>query len=241
MAPGGVLDCGNSGTSLRLFAGIVAGQPFVAEGIACASMDYRLSPSFQWPAMPDDVAHAVRAVRELVRKCGGDPRLFLFGHSSGCQLAAVVGTNPTYLGAVGLSPADLAGIVLMGCTLDRYDAAVRGVTAEGLRAPFARDAGEVALYGTPENWIAANPAHHLGPHVPPTLVVLARNERFHPAILEQGARFVGLLLDAEVPADLVIVPGTHYSSIGDLGKQGDPTFDAIRRFIADPQAAGRDQ
>lgn len=29
-APGAVLDCGNSGTSLRLFAGILAGQPFTA-------------------------------------------------------------------------------------------------------------------------------------------------------------------------------------------------------------------
>lgn len=29
-APAGILDCGNSGTSLRLFAGILAGQPFEA-------------------------------------------------------------------------------------------------------------------------------------------------------------------------------------------------------------------
>lgn len=206
---------------------------FMRAGIACATTDYRLSPSFRWPAMVEDVVRSIVRVRELVeeRSAGRPYRLFLFGHSSGCQLAAVIGTNPRYLAEVGLSTSILAGIIPMGCTLDRNDLALRGAAAETIRETFARHRDVVELYGTPESYIAANPAHHIGPHVPPTLVVVAREERFFPSILEQGARFVRLLLENDVRADLVIVPGTHMSSIEAIGKPGDPTFEAVLGFI----------
>lgn len=210
-------------------------KPFVAADISCATMDYRLAPASQWPAMPNDVAAAVAKLRELITQRGGDPkRLFLFGHSSGCHLAAIVGTNPDYLKTVDLAPTDLAGIIPMGCTLDRDDAAIRRTTPNAIRAAFQNDAGSVATFGTPENYLAANPAGFLGAHVPPVLVVVARNERFTPAILEQGARFVRRLVEMQKVADLVIVPGRHMSSIGDIGKAGDPTFAAVRAFIENP-------
>jgi acetyl esterase/lipase len=213
-------------------------QPFVRAGIACASMDYRLAPTNKWPAMPNDVASAISTWRRLISARGGDPgRLFLFGHSSGCQLAAVVATNPAYLRRVQSTPSDLAGVIAMGCTLDREDAALRRLTAEAIRKPFGGDAQETSTYGTPESWLAANPASYLGAHVPPFLVVVARRERFMPAILEQGSRVVRRLLEHGVPADVVIVPGGHMSSISDLAKSNDPTFNAIRSFIEDPVAA----
>ena len=216
-------------------------EPFVAAGFACASMDYRLAPENVWPAMPNDVASAVAKLRQLVEERGGDKaRIVLFGHSSGCLLAAAVGTNATYLKTVGLTPSDIAAIIPMGCTLDREDAALKGLTADGIRQPFSRDPEEVATFGTPENWLAANPASHVGPYVPPTLVIVARAERFMPPVLEQGARFVRLLLELNVAAELVLVPGTHMKSIADLNKPGDPTFAAIAAFITHPVAASSD-
>jgi acetyl esterase/lipase len=214
-------------------------EPFVAAGFACASMDYRLAPANAWPAMPNDVAAAVAKLRHLIEVHGGDKeRIVLFGHSSGCLLAASVGTNAAYLETVGLKPSDIAAIIPMGCTLDREDAALRGLTADRIREPFSKDHEEVAAFGTPENWLAANPASHVGPHVPPTLVVVARAERFMPPVLEQGARFVRSLLEVNVVADLVLVPGTHMSSISSLNKPADPTFAAIAAFITHPVAAG---
>ena len=211
---------------------------FVSAGIACASMDYRLAPSHKWPAMPEDVVSAVVALRKLVQERGGDAnRLFLFGHSSGCHLAAIVGTNPVYLGSKGLSPRDLAGVIAMGCTLDREDAALRGFTVETIRVPFARSADDVATFGSPENWLAANPAGFVGEHVPPFLVVVAEAERFMPPVLEQGSRFTRRLLENGVSADVVIVPGGHMSSIADIGKAGDPTFAAVKKFIDQPRSA----
>lgn len=227
---GGSLQESGERRSSAMYAHVC--EPFVAAGIACATMDYRLAPKHQWPAMPDDVAAAVAKVRELVAARGGDKsKVYLFGHSSGCHLAAIVATNPAHLAKAGLKPADLAGIVAMGCTLDREDAALRRLTAEQIRKPFANYPEEVATYGTAENWLSANPASFVGKHVPPTLVVVAREERFAPPILEQGARFVRLLREEGVAADLVVVPGRHRTSIESIGVPGDPTFAAIRSFI----------
>lgn len=210
--------------------------PFVAAGVACATTDYRLAPSVQWPTMPLDVSAAVAKVRELVSARGGDPaRLFLFGHSSGCTIVSSLGVNPEYLGSVGLAPSDVAGVIAMGCVLDNQDAALRGLTADDLRPRFERS-GSYDRFASPEDWIGANPSYHVGSHAAPFRVVVAREERFHPSILEQGARFVRRLIEADVPADLVIVPGTHMSSIAAIDDPDDPTLATILDFIRDPSA-----
>jgi acetyl esterase/lipase len=214
-------------------------SPFVAAGIVCASMDYRLAPRHQWPAMPNDLVSAIVELRrKLITREGRLAPLFLFGHSSGCHLAAVVATNRSFLARGGLEPKDIAGVVPMGCTLDRDDATVRRLTPDGIRDAFTREPQDVATYGSPENYLASNPASFVGPHVPPTLVVVAEDERFMPSLLEQGARFVTKLLENNVPANLIVVPGSHVSSITDIAKPNDPTFAAIRRFISDPRGSG---
>ena len=211
---------------------------FVANGVACATMDYRLAPANKWPAMPNDVALAVSHLRKLLAAGKGDPsKIFLFGHSSGCHLAAIVATNGAYLQTVGLKTTDIAGIIPMGCILDRDDATLRHLTPDAIRAQFMRDAEDVATFGTPENYLAANPASFIGKHVPPTLVVVADAERFMPPVMEQGARFVRLLLENDVPANMVVVPGTHMASIAAVSKPGDPALAAILHFIADPRGS----
>ena len=48
------------------------------------------------------------------------------------------------------------------------------------------------------------------------------------------------LLEHDVPADLVIVPGTHRSSIEDITRAGDPVFATVQAFLAEPRSdAGR--
>lgn len=211
---------------------------FVAHDIACATMDYRLAPTNKWPTMPNDVASAVLALRKVLATGKGDPsKIFLFGHSSGCHLVAIVGTDSTYLHKVGLHSSDIAGIIPMGCILDRNDATVRGLTADKIRAPFMREAEDVATFGTPETYLSANPASFIGKHVPPTLIILADAERFMPPVMEQGSRFVRMLLENNVPANLVVVPGKHMSSIAAVSTPGDPTLAAILKFIADPRGS----
>jgi acetyl esterase/lipase len=219
-------------------------EPFVAAGVACATIDYRLAPTYRWPAMPHDAAAAVAWVRRAVTARGGDPgRLFLFGHSSGCHLAAILGANPKYLATVGLEPAQLAGVIAMGCILAPLEESLRraaeaGLSIDDMRERWEARSSDTDRFASFEDRLDSDPSRFVGPHVPPTLVVIARAERFLPPILAQGARYVGLLYDALRPADVVIVPGTHYTSIQSIGQPDDPTFAAILTFIQNPLAAG---
>jgi acetyl esterase/lipase len=188
--------------------------------------------------MPNDVALAMATLRKLLADGKGDPdRIFLFGHSSGCHLAGIVATNEVYLASAGLKTSDIAGVIAMGCLLDRDDATVRGLTADRIRARFMAEPQDISTYGTPENYLAANPASFIGPHVPPALVVVADRERFMPPVVEQGARFVRLLLESNVAANMVLVPGDHVSSIEGVARPGDPTLAAVLGFIADPRGS----
>ena len=214
-------------------------DPFVAAGIGCATVDYRLAPTHTWPAMPDDVAAAVKWVKTNIAARGGDPsRLFLFGHSSGCHLAAILGANPKYLNRAGLAPADIAGIIAMGCVLAPTEDATTRLTMEQLRERWPKSS-EVRTFGTLDERLDSDPSRFIGPHMPPTIVVVADAERFFPSILEQGAKFVRRLLEMKRPADVIIVPGRHMTSIQQVTAAGDPTFAAIRKFIDQPNAAGQ--
>jgi acetyl esterase/lipase len=215
-------------------------EPFVRSGIACATVDYRLAPAHKWPAMPDDAAAAFRWVKTNIAARGGDPaRIFLFGHSSGCHLAAVLGANPKYLARVGLKPDAVAGVVAMGCVLAPTEEATSRLGMDELRKRWESAADERSTYASFDDWLDFDPSRFLGPHMPPTVVVVAEAERFFPAILEQGAKFVRRLLELQRPADLILVPGKHMSSIQNIGAPGDPAFVAIKKFIEDPSSAGR--
>jgi len=237
---GGSLSESGERRSSPMYARVCA--PFVAAGVGCATIDYRLAPTHRWPAMPEDVASAVRWVRDSIRVRGGDPaRVFLFGHSSGCHLAAIVGTNPGYLQRVGLTPRDLAGIVPMGCTLAPLDPVIRAAQARGIGLDSLRvlwRARPDEIFENLDDRLDSSPSRFVGGHVPPTLIVVAEQERFLPPVLEQAAHFVGLMYEADRPADIVIVPGSHRSSIADIVRPGDPTFAAILRFVDHPDAAG---
>ena len=233
---GGSLQASGERRSSPVYAAVC--DPFVANGIGCATIDYRLAPANQWPAMPNDAAAAVKWVKDNIAARGGNPaRVFVFGHSSGCHLAAILGANPKYLAGVGLVPGDLAGVIAMGCVLAPLEDITSRLTMEQLRERWPRSS-DVSTFGTLDERLDSDPSRFIGPHMPPTIVVVAEAERFFPSILEQGAKFVRRLLELKRPADLIIVPGRHMTSIQNISAAGDPTFAAIRTFIAQPAAAG---
>src|SRR5215470_5136324 len=66
---GGSLEEAGDRRTTPLYAPLCPG--LVARGIVCATMDYRLAPSFRWPAMPEDVAAAVRWLSDSIAARGG--------------------------------------------------------------------------------------------------------------------------------------------------------------------------
>jgi acetyl esterase/lipase len=88
------------------------GTALDSAGMVVMIPDYRLFPAAQFPAFMQDVAQAVAWARANAPRFGGDPhRLFIMGHSAGAQIATLLALDPSYLQAVGLSPADLCGVI----------------------------------------------------------------------------------------------------------------------------------
>ena len=234
---GGSLEEGGERRDSPMYAPVCPG--LARRGILCATMDYRLAPSFRWPAMPQDVAAAVRWLKDSTPERGGDPeRIFLIGHSSGCQLAALVALDTSYLVEQGLHAGALAGVVAMGCTLAPWDTAGRAVTHTQLEQAFARDEGERRIYASLAWRLRANPSLWVGPQAPPFLVLVAESERFMPSILEEGARFVRLLRERGRSADLRILSGRrHVTTTTGFEDPADVVANLVAEFVRNPQAA----
>jgi acetyl esterase/lipase len=86
------------------------GEALASEGIVTVVADYRLSPEVRYPVFLEDSAAAVRWAFDHAAQYGVSPsHIFIMGHSAGAYNAAMLALDKRWLGAVGLSPARLAG------------------------------------------------------------------------------------------------------------------------------------
>jgi len=82
------------------------------KGLGIVTIDYRLSPKASFPAFLQDAAAATAWTFRHIAERGGDPqKIFLSGHSAGGYLAAMVGMDPRWLAAFGLSNRQLAAVI----------------------------------------------------------------------------------------------------------------------------------
>jgi triacylglycerol lipase len=82
----------------------------VQHGMVASEINYRLAPQFKYPAANDDVSAAVKYVRDHARDYGGDPnKIFVWGHSAGASLVAILVSHPQFVKATG---GNLAGAII---------------------------------------------------------------------------------------------------------------------------------
>jgi len=213
-------------------------ETFQEMGIGCAAANYRLAPERKWPAQPDDVVAAFTWLKRNIAGRGGDPdRIFLFGHSSGGLLVAVVAADPRYLSRQGWKPSDVAGVIAMGCRLDDTVEVRSDPPAAYERSwvPADRIAelmkGEVAFTSL-EQRNDAVPALHVSAELPPTLILIADAERFFPPVLRDAAEFVGRALAAGAEAELAtLADRTHMSAIREMVSPTDPAVSRVAAFV----------
>jgi 3-phosphoshikimate 1-carboxyvinyltransferase len=134
--PATTLDCGNSGTSLRLFTGILAGQPFRAVLDGDASLRGR------------PVARIIEPLRAMGATLAGDrqdslPPVTVIGHS---PLRAIDWSTPVPSAQVK-SAVLLAGLRADGSTIVREAVATRDHTERMLRARGVAVRSESVLGG----------------------------------------------------------------------------------------------
>ncbi len=88
------------------------GTALAARGVITVIPDYRKYPKVSWHGLMRDAAHAVAWTHAHAALLGGNPQsLFVMGHSSGGQIAALLATDPSWLAADTLSLHDLAGFI----------------------------------------------------------------------------------------------------------------------------------
>jgi acetyl esterase/lipase len=86
--------------------------PLMDQGIAVATVNYRLSPKIKNPAYTEDAAASVAWVFNNISRYGGDTSLiFISGHSAGAYLANMVGMDKKWLDKYGIDANRLAGII----------------------------------------------------------------------------------------------------------------------------------
>jgi acetyl esterase/lipase len=134
-------------------------------GYAVASIDYRLSPQFQWPAQREDLLAAIQFLRARATDLGIDPdRLVLVGRSAGGQMATAAAYAEVIPGVRGI--VDIYGPTDFDLT---WDAATRP------RSLDHRYNLEIFLGGSPETaraaYRSASGAMLVTPRSPPTLIL----------------------------------------------------------------------
>ena len=191
---------------------------FARHGIGTVIPNYRLSPQVKHPEHVKDVARAFAWTYRNIARYGGRPdELFLCGHSAGGHLAALLGTDDSYLRAEGLSLKAIRGVIPIS--------GVYEIPAEG--RPLERAFGSNAKLRA-----AASPTAHAGPDAPPFLIIYADHdlalcgkacaERFGQALREKHAS--ARTLEAK--------NRNHMTVLMDMSLKDDPVARAIFDFIA---------
>ncbi len=210
-------------------------QAFSERGFVFVSTNHRFVTKVAMGEVVRDVARAVGWVYRNIARHGGDPRrIFIMGHSSGAQLAALLATDDRYLREVGVPFSVLRGCVAVDG--DTYDIPAIIATAElrqtlhGLPLP---EFGHRVKFGNdPRLHLDFSAVTHIakGKGIPPFLVLHIAGQ---PDVTAQARRLGAALKTAEIPVTIFAAnESTHNRINADLGKSDDPATIELFRFLA---------
>ncbi|MDN3645983.1 alpha/beta hydrolase [Pontixanthobacter aestiaquae] len=195
---------------------------FQQTGYAYASTGYRLVPNVKVEDQAADIAAAVAKLRADAPELGFDPnRIILMGHSAGAHLAALVATDPTYLGD---DLAAIKGVILLDGA--GYDAVSTLETA----GPLTKRIYEPAFSADPARQAALSPATYVGaPDVSDWLILHVADRARAKA---QSEMFAAKLRKAGANAEAVAIPNTDHRRMNtELGTDNLAT-EKVDAFIA---------
>jgi len=196
-------------------------------GYAVASVNYRLVPDNTVEDQGADVASAVAYLKNNASRLGFDAkRIALIGHSAGAHLVALVGTDPAYFLAAGLSLGDVAGIVPL-------DGACYDVT-------YQLDNAGILMRGKYRDAFGADPARHkelsptlqaASPNAPEFLILHVQRDDAKV----QSREFAAALEQAGTPAKVQAFKGRglrgHAEINRKLGEADYPATPVVDAFL----------
>ena len=197
-------------------------RSMTAQGYLVVSANYRLYPAAQFPAMIQDVKCAVRSLRANAAQYNLDPnRIGAIGVSAGGHLVGLLGTTEPeagwdvgeYLDQSSRVQAVIAMAGVMDLSRDFPNADIEAMKRVGF--------GEY-------NVAEASPITHVTPDDPPFLLIHGDRDELVP--VEQSQLMYDRLVQANVPAQLVIVQNATHSFIAPGGRTT-PTLGEINLII----------
>lgn len=204
-------------------AGMFA-QLMTSQGYLVVSINYRLYPPANFPAMIQDVKCAVRSLRANAGQYNLDPnRIGAAGVSAGGHLVALLGTTDQSAGW------DVGEYLEQS---SRVQAVIPMAGVMDLSRDFPNaDIETMKRVGFGEYNVAeASPITHVTPDDPPFLLIHGEQDELVP--VEQSQLMYERLLQANVPAQIVIVKNAGHSMIAP-SSSATPTLGEINQIILD--------
>ena len=203
-------------------AGIFA-RLMTAQGYLVVSLNYRLYPAAQFPAMIEDVKSAIRCLRANAIQYNLNPnRVGAEGVSAGAHLVSLLGTTDVSAGWD-------VGEYLEQSSRVQAVIAIAGVMDLSRNFPNA-DIETMKRVGFGEyNVREASPISHVTPDDSPFLLIHGDRDELVP--LEQSQLMYERLIQENVPARLVVVKNGRHSFTAPAGTT--PTVAEINQIILD--------
>jgi triacylglycerol lipase len=190
---------------------------FARNGMIGITMNYRLAPRAPWPAGGEDVAAALRWVKQNISKFGGDPeRIFVYGQSAGARHAAHYAFDERLQPAGGND--GVAGAILQSAVFDPAGAPA-GPNVE-------------AYFGNPAAWAERSLYTKIEGRKIPVFLVYAELD---PQPFRDEAEKMRAALckrdDGACPRTLGLAGHNHISEIAHLGSADEQFGKELLNFI----------
>ena len=209
-------------------------RAFMEKGFVFVSTNHRFRPHVPMEEIVRDIARSIRWVHDHIARYGGDPtRIFVMGHSSGAQLAALICTDDRYLKAEGLSLRFIKACVPVDG--DTYDVPLMIATAEARRKERNQPEpkfGHRAKFGTPDRHYDLSAVNHVARDkgIPPFLLIHVAG---HADTTAQARRLHHVLTAAGISATLFAGHDTDHLKINHhLGRSDDEATQTLFSFVA---------
>lgn len=191
------------------------GVSLALKRITAVIPSYSQAPKYPFPEPVRDAASVVSWVHDNIDKLGGNPdKIFLAGHSSGVQIAALVALDPHYLLFHKLPTTVIRGVIALSGIYE---------VPPGF---------EYAFGGSEEARAQASPSRFIREGAPPFLVVRGGHDT--EIVIQQSPLFIARLKSAGISVEEEVYPEEDHNSIIALASiRNSELIERIDRFVED--------